>query len=394
MATAILPKRCNTESLIQALSDAGALATDWQGLVIHAPDGCFLSCGAMSFLCTWGLCQVGQGRRLHLRGCDKLASYLERMELHQHLGLPHASGQRRDETGRFLPLHLIDGDDDVFTTSNAVCDLVLHQFDDAAVLLPALEWSVNEIIDNIMIHSQTPVPGAVCAQYFPSRHQLDVGICDLGIGIRQSLQRPDINNHAEAVDQALQRGVTRDSDVGQGNGMAGALEIINKNRGALRVWTGDTLYRASGGAPGRFARLPAVPGTGVVLQFDTRHPVKLENTWIAGGDWSYINAEAERIEEAGGFKVADLCINTGTRPPAQRLRRKIIALLPEMEGPAVLDFTGVRRASSSFLDELLGRLAAHLGESGFSTKIRITGIDPQIRKQANVVIAQRLGELI
>jgi hypothetical protein len=123
--------------------------------------------------------------------------------------------------------------------------------------------------------------------------------------------------------------------------MAGALEIINWNRGALRVWTGDTLYRASGGAPGRFARLQAVPGTGVVLQFDPRHPVNLENTWIAGGDWSYINAEPERIEEAGGFKIADLCINTGTRQPAQRLRRKIMALLPEMEGPAILDFAGI-----------------------------------------------------
>lgn len=63
-----------------------------------------------------------------------------------------------------------------------------------------------------------------------------------------------------------------------------------------------------------------------------------------------------------------------------------------MEETLVLDFSRVRSASSSFLDELLGRLAYEQGKDIFATRVSLTGMDPTIRKMANVVIAQRLGE--
>jgi hypothetical protein len=130
-----------------------------------------------------------------------------------------------------------------------------------------------------------------------------------------------------------------------------------------------------------------------MFPLDTRRPVDLSATWIAGGSWTFINAEAERIAEAGGIDVAEACINTGSRPPAERLRRKLLALLPEMEKPLRLDFSGVRSASSSFLDELLGRLAHELGEGVFESRVQLEGMDPLVRKMANVVVAQRLGRI-
>ena len=86
-----------------------------------------------------------------------------------------------------------------------------------------------------------------------------------------------------------------------------------------------------------------------------------------------------------------MCINTGSRPPATRLRRKVVALLPEMNEPLVLNFSGVESASSSFLDELLGRLAFQFGKEIFDERIRVTGMNPLVRKITNVVVAQRLG---
>ena len=52
-------------------------------------------------------------------------------------------------------------------------------------------------------------------------------------------------------------------------------------------------------------------------------------------------------------------------------------------------------ASSSFLDELLGRMVQdhELGERLFESRIQIEGMGPTIRKMANVVIAQRLGRI-
>jgi hypothetical protein len=175
--------------------------------------------------------------------------------------------------------------------------------------------------------------------------------------------------------------------------MAGALEISRRNEGGLQVWTGDVVYRVVDGAERGFVQVPEVPGTGAMFSLDTRRPVDLTTTWIAGGDWSYIDAAAERIAEAGGIRVADECINTGTRAPATRLRRKIENLLPEMNEPLTLDFSGVHCATSSFLDELLGRLVICLGRQRFETRLRLTGMDSMLRRLANVVVAQRLGEL-
>lgn len=76
------------------------------------------------------------------------------------------------------------------------------------------------------------------------------------------------------------------------------------------------------------------------------------------------------------FPVQAECVNTGTRARAQRLRRKIQNLLPEIEDVLVLDFAGVESASSSFLDELLGRLAVAMGMAAFRQKIRLVNMAP------------------
>ena len=103
-----------------------------------------------------------------LRGDEDALRYLARMDLHEHLGVAYDAGRRQSEVGGFLPLRLIAGDDAVFGTVNAICDLVLHQFENAPEFIPTLEWAANEIIDNILIQ----VPGAVCAQYFHRKHLL------------------------------------------------------------------------------------------------------------------------------------------------------------------------------------------------------------------------------
>lgn len=394
MATVALPRITTLPTLAGALGEADVLGSDWPELVINVSRGAFVDAAAISFLCSWAGARASEGRKVHLRGDPDTLAYLARMDLHEQLGVPHAKGARLDETGRFLPLRRIASGDDVFGTVNEICDLVLHQFDNAPGFVGALEWAANEIIDNILIHSETTVPGAVCAQYFPNRHRLDVGICDLGRGIKASLGTTrQIWSHGDAVTTALRRGVTRDPSVGMGNGMAGSLEIATVNGGGFEVWTGDVVYRLDQGVAKGFTKIPQLPGTGVMFSLDTRRPVDLSATWIAGGSWTFINAEAERIAEAGGIDVAEACINTGSRPPAERLRRKLLALLPEMEKPLRLDFSSVRSASSSFLDELLGRLAHELGEAVFESRVQLEGMDPLVRKMANVVVAQRLGRI-
>lgn len=100
--------------------------------------------------------------------------------------------------------------------------------------------------------------------------------------------------------------------------------------------------------------------------------------------------ECERLVEGGGLKILDECAHTGGRPPAAALRRKIEALLPEMDEVLILDFQGVTKASSSFLDELLGRLVMRFGVDEFGEKISVVNARRDIAAMADVVIQQRL----
>ena len=73
-------------------------------------------------------------------------------------------------------------------TVNLICELVIRQFKDRVKFVPAMEWAVNELIDNIVIHAESPVPGVVCAQSYPQLNRLSVAICDMGRGISSSLE--------------------------------------------------------------------------------------------------------------------------------------------------------------------------------------------------------------
>jgi hypothetical protein len=58
--------------------------------------------------------------------------------------------------------------------------------DDKGNLNSALSYSIREIIRNVVEHSRSSVVG-YCAQYWPTRNRVEVGIVDNGQGIRGGL---------------------------------------------------------------------------------------------------------------------------------------------------------------------------------------------------------------
>jgi hypothetical protein len=288
-------------------------------------------------------------------------------------------------------LHLVEDSSSTHRATHAICDLVLHTIPAARLFLPAMEWAVCEVIDNIQLHAQSPVPGVVCAQFFPRQNRLDIAICDAGRGIKASLSEAhNLPTHAEAIRLAIQRGVTRSQAVGQGNGLAGSVEIARLNQGEFHLWTGDVDYHTKNGRSGIYAQIPTIPGTGVFFRLDTRHPVDLSHTFIGRSDWTYLDYAAGHISDAGGLRVLDECPHVSGRTAGRAVRLKVLALLPTLEEPLVLDFSGVESATSSFLDELLGRLADELGPEAFRRRIQVANLAPALSDMANVVIHQRV----
>lgn len=85
------------------------------------------------------------------------------------------------------------------------------------------------------------------------------------------------------------------------------------------------------------------------------------------------------------------CGSAGLRSPATRMRERVSELLDTHSGVVELDFTGVGRASSSFLDELLGRMVDGMGVQGFVERIRLVAMPPLAQDTAQVVIQQRVS---
>lgn len=392
MSLVRFPPAASATQVIRAMTEAGAFAPDVQSVTVRIGRGGIPMAGA-ALLATWGQWARERGVLVSLDGDRHQVALLERLGVMRALGRPSREDNCRADATLYVPVQFIGDGADVFRTTNAILDLVVREVEDARSFVPAVEWAVNETIDNIELHAEAPVPGAVCARLDPRTGILDVGVVDVGRGLQASLSpvlEPWEQTAGEALKKAVQRGVTRDPDVGQGNGLAGARQIVEQNQGDFHLWTGNAVLRMERGQDRGFEVLPSsIPGTGASFRLDLRHPVDLANTFIGEPGWSYLDLAAEQAED--GVLIRHEVSNTGTRAPARRLRTKVLNLLPDVEGALTLDFSGVERASSSFLDELIGRLAAELGDATFRERICIANLTPRLLDMANVVTMQRLG---
>ena len=207
MAAIDLPRECTHLSLLTAMQEAHVFNQEWERLVFRVPPQCFVSSSAMALLGAWGQLCSNQGKQLKFMGNDDILRYLSRMDLFHWIDFEYQETfQRHIEVGRFIPVKLIVDDKSVVEGSNAICDLILRSFDNGRDLLPSIEWAVFELVDNIHLHAETPVPGVLCAQFYPNRQRIDIGICDMGRGLKASLEEsiPIWGGHGSAISKALE----------------------------------------------------------------------------------------------------------------------------------------------------------------------------------------------
>ncbi len=107
-------------------------------------------------------------------------------------------------------------------------------------VLAALEWSITEICDNVINHSESKVGGFLQVIAYPQNNLVAFTVADAGKGILQSLKEgiPTLTSDVEAIQQAIKAGVTRNKDAGQGNGLAGTSRIAVMTGGSLDILTG------------------------------------------------------------------------------------------------------------------------------------------------------------
>ena len=274
-----------------------------------------------------------------------------------------------------------------------VMNLILGQLETDRATLKAVEWSLGEIMDNVVNHSQSQVGGFVQATAYKGSNQVEFVVADAGIGIPGSM---NISNHAEAIRQAINEGVTRDKNQNAGNGLYGSYRVATLSGGRFEINSlkGSLFCREIDGEIVNRSNPVPYCGTSVRCGINVSDPELLGKALRFKGrshdpPYDYIERKFENEEGELIFSVKDEAQrDTGSRQGGKRIRGMIENLLREHR-PFIIDFDGVGVISSSFADEVFGRLFVEMGPRTFMTRIQMRNVDPTVEGLIDRAIMQR-----
>jgi anti-anti-sigma regulatory factor len=304
-----------------------------------------------------------------------------------------------DDTHRRYPLNVVwkfSIAEEVKSLVDAYLDAVSRSSICQGGVIQGLEWCLNEVMDNVLQHATT-THGYVMGQIHNASQHMAVCIYDHGQGIlnsfRTSIHSP--NNAVDAITIALKEGVTRDKNIGQGNGMWGLNNIVRSNSGLLNITSGSGFVgirtndtRTSTSVP---YLSPENSCTTVDFQIDFDKRISIAN---ALGGYEPVNFRIENLEDERNnivCKLAEKSSGTGTRQSGVAIRNEIINIRNQTSSVIVLNFSGVSLISSSFADELIGKLVVEYGFVGFAQGFRLIGMNETIQAITNRSVVQRLS---
>ena len=268
-------------------------------------------------------------------------------------------------------------------------------------VLNGLEWSLNEVMDNVLQHSNQSY-GFVMGQIHKSSKHVAFCVFDNGQGIYNSLKNSIYSprNPVDALTLCVKEGVTRDKSIGQGNGMWGLHQVIKYNKGTLMLTSSTASYIMKEDQINTFRKIPTIsyanPCTIVDFQLDYDKPVSIADALKFGGrSYELVNIRLESMENNQGeilYKLIDKSSGTGTRQSGERIRNDILNIHRETGKSVIIDFEGVAVISSSFADELLGKLVIEFGFFGFNNIIRLRNMNELVQSIVQRSVSQRMAE--
>lgn len=265
----------------------------------------------------------------------------------------------------------------------------------------AFEWSINEITDNVLMHAQSPIGGLVQVSTFQRNKKIvQYVVADAGVGIPRTLREThsEITSDTDALDRAIREGITRDKSLGQGNGLYGSYQICNHSKGTFSVDSGHAMLELD--SRGRLSiRNSNIPysGTLVVAEIDFSRPGLLEEALKFGGKaHTPVDIIETNYESDSGnivtFRMIDESQSFGSRAAGTPIRTKLTNIYRmSNERKVIVDFANVPLISSSFADEVFGKLFLEIGPVAFMSKFEFANAMDTIKQLIDRAITQRLA---
>lgn len=284
---------------------------------------------------------------------------------------------------------------DINVVINKYVDELSQEIVSEKGVLEGLEWSLAEVMDNVLRHSMKNY-GFVMGQIH-SNQRIAVTVFDTGIGIYNSLIKSDFKpaNPRDALLSCLKKGVTRDKKNGQGFGLFGLAQIVRENSGHLMISSNTATYLFDSGTESTFINQPALPTiNGTIVDFQITYTKEIPLKQAFGG-YEPVNLRMEKLENETGsviFKIKEQASGTSTRQSGTILRNEVINIYKQTQKSIFLDFEGVKIVSSSFADELIGKLVTEFGFITFNNIIKLINLNPTAEMIVQRSVAQRMNE--
>lgn len=290
-----------------------------------------------------------------------------------------------------------ESDEDINTLVTAFMNDIYKQDEFSSHnFLVWLEWCLNEVMDNVIQHSDGAA-GFIMGQVHSSSKTVAFCIADAGRGVFKSFRDSSIlwpKNERDALEMAFREGVTRDPNVGQGNGLWGLHEVAEKTNGRLRLGSAGSMLQVDENA--RFLVYPYLNAKkgGTVVDFTFDYSKSVDLTDVLGGyepeSIKIYNAldESQRliryplIKQRSGF---------GTRRSGEKIRHEVSNYLLS-EQIVEVDFRDINIVSSSFADEFIGKLYVELGPLRFASMVKLINMNHTISAIVNKAILQRVSQ--
>jgi len=253
-------------------------------------------------------------------------------------------------------------------------------------VLTGLIWCINEILDNVLVHSDAG-QGFVMAQYHQAKKTIAICIYDSGIGIYKSLKKSihKPQKDTDAISLAIQEGVG--DGKGQGNGMYGLYQIVNENKGSLSITSGTAsiMWTEKLGMR-KFEHLPLLSddyrGTSVDFRLNLANEINIQSAFKSIGGFDGFDIRLDDMLQDDNRAIYDVFENsmgTATREAGFYLRNDVINTMTRLKSGITLDFKGVKTVSSSFVDEFIAKLFLRLGFINFNHMIKIINMNENVK---------------
>lgn len=283
--------------------------------------------------------------------------------------------------------------------TQAYVNAISNQFVCGEGVLHGLNWCISEVMDNVLQHSQID-HGFVMGQYHQQTHKVVFCIYDAGIGIYNSLKNSKHKQTSEldAISLSLQEGIS--DGEGQGNGLFGLYQIILGNKGTLAITSGATsvMLNESGAMNNRNTLYISNENRGTIVDFqlDLSNNIDMASAFESLGGLEDFEARIDEMLNDDDFieyNVMKNCQGTGTRIAGMYLRNDVENIMKRTKGGAILDFSGVKMISSSFIDEFIAKMVLDLGFIGFNHLIRIVNMEPNVKHLCERSLYMRIHEM-